>query len=414
MWNLIKLSLKNIQRHPVKNFLVGLLIFLASFFLFMNASLDKNAQRSWRDYFSTTFLGDYHVTTSKGLDRDYTLPAFSIPSRYVPGEVYDYLEKNNVSYSKRLKLGAAVYNQKTSEFEGSLPTLIGVNFQTELKRLDNLLIREGKYDPAIKNGVLVWKEYADKLHWKTGQEITLYVKDVDGDSYPYNFRVMGILDHKEGADLEGKGVVMMFPTIMAPYDRLAEILGVEKGEATDVPIWDKTGVHEKAVQELASKYDLQFFYGPKGYGIVYGVVELMNFFSFSLALIILVILIISTLNLNMLGFFERQKEIGGMIAMGAKPRWIVSLLLMEMVVFATVAFAAALLFFGLVAGTSGGIDFGEMGAFFAGKKVFLHVVWESVFGTYITVLFIMLVSSIYPIYLTTKINPIDVFREADV
>lgn len=412
---IFKLSLKNILRHPVKNVLIGIVIFIASLLFFINGSLNDSAEKTWNQYFSKTFTGDYHVTTSKGLERDYTLPSFTLPKKTVPDEIINYLEQNKVFYAKRLKLGGVVFNEEKSEFEGTLPTLIGVEWEKELQMLSNIKEVEGKFDPKTPNGIMVWKEYADSLKWKTGQEVTLYIKDTDNNAYPYTLKVMGILNHKEGAALEGKGVVIMFPAIYISYAYLAQKLGVETGRATDIAIWDETRIHEKKIKSLSDKLGCQFFPGAQGYGVVWGIVELLGFFGSAFALLILVILIVATLNLNMMGFFERQKEIGAMISMGAKPGWIVTLLVMENIVFSTVVFISAALFYLLLISlNTSGVDFGEMNSFFAGKTVFLSLVPSALINGYLTVVVTMLISAVYPIYLTSKINPVEVFREAKI
>ena len=413
--NFIKLSFKNIRRHPVKNFLIGIVIFLASILFLFNGSLKENAESAWKDYFSRTFTGDYHITSYQGLERDYTLPSFTLPGKMISSQIIDYLNKNHVVYSKRIKIGAAVYDDKKSEFKGSLPALIGIDWEKELALLSNLKIVSGRFDPDLPNGILVWKEYADSLKWKAGDEITLYMKDTEKNTYPYSFRVMGIVNHQEGASLEGKGVIQMFPALFVSYQYLALQLGIEDNQAVEIAVWDKEGKYEKDLKKLAEENSLQYFQGTQGYGIVFGIVELLGFFGSSIAALILVILVVATLNLNMMGFFERRKEIGSLVAMGARPFWLVGLLLMEMVVFATLVFALACGFYFILTQTGGkGIDFGEMAVFFAGKKFTAGFELQSVVNGYLTILIVSFISSIYPIYLTTKINPVDVFREAEI
>ena len=209
--------------------------------------------------------------------------------------------------------------------------------------------------------------------------------------------------------------MIFFPCIYVSYAYLSKILSVDSGKASDIAIWDENGIYKSKAQKLSKDNNCQFFEGPKGYGIVWGIVEMMNFFGGSLAFFILIILVVATLNLNMLGFFERQKEIGAMVAIGARSTWIVTLLISELVVFATVIFLIALGFTALIfISSQAGLDFGEMNTFFAGKIVHLKLIPGTVVSSYLTIIITMLISSIYPIYLTTKINPIEVFREAGI
>ena len=80
-------------------------------------------------------------------------------------------------------------------------------------RLPNLVFRDGTWNPEHDDGALVWKELADFYGWKVGTEIDLYIKDVDGNAYPYSFTVDGILDSREGADLGAYTSIVAFPLI---------------------------------------------------------------------------------------------------------------------------------------------------------------------------------------------------------
>jgi len=148
---------------------------------------------------------------------------------------------------------------------------------------------------------------------------------------------------------------------------------------------------------------------------VYGIGDFVSFMGLLLESFILTILVVASLNINMMGFLERRREIGAMMAMGAKPRWTVVLLFGEMIAFSTVAFLVSLLVYViLVAVFSAGFDFGELAVMFAREPFKMHVVPVSLLYAYITVAAAMILSAIYPAYLTTRIDPVEVFREVDV
>jgi len=412
---IIKLSLRNIKRHPGKNAMIGIVIFFSALMFFLSSSMAERARETWRNHFSTTFLGRYHLTSVKGQERDYTIPSMKLPERYLPSSILEYLERNGLTWSKRLKLGAAVYNNETAEFEGSLATVVGMDFSSEQVRLTNLTIVEGNYDPSVENGVLVWDEYARSLNWQVGDEVTFFIKDVDDDAYPYTFTITGILSQHHEPGLAGKGVMILFPLILADYTTLAELLGVEETQVMEVAVWDENPVHEEALKVLAGREEIQFFQAEEGFGAVYGIVDFVSFMGLLLESFILTILVVASLNINMMGFLERRREIGAMMAMGAKPRWTVVLLFGEMIAFSTVAFLVSLLVYViLVAVFSAGFDFGELAVMFAREPFKMHVVPVSLLYAYITVAAAMILSAIYPAYLTTRIDPVEVFREVDV
>ncbi|HNR87648.1 MAG TPA: hypothetical protein PKM65_04870 [Spirochaetota bacterium] len=413
--HILKLSLRNIRRHPVKNVLTGVMILLSSLAFFFSASLSKNSELGWRGFLGKTFLGHYHVTAYAGLDRDYSFSSYYLPDAYITDELTRYLDENKVEYARRVKLGAVVYNRDKGEFENTLCTVIGMDMDAELKKLTNMDIVQGKYDPSNPNGALIWKEYADFLKLKVGDEITVFLRDVDNGNYPYTFTVTGIYFQKEGSNIQDKAYLRIFPLVLVPYRQLTTLLGVEPGRATEIAIWDFDERHSSAVRSIAKKHKMEFMYGEEIFAIIFGTVDFLHFLGGFLGVIILTILVVSTLNINMISFFERQKEIGTIIAIGGRARWVVTLLVSELVTFSTVAVIISIvIYLGLSAAMSIGVDFGESSVLFAGNRFYMGLVGKSVLPTYVTIVVTMLVSALYPIYLSTRINPVDTFREGEL
>ena len=410
------LAIKNIGRHPIKNILVGLVIILAGNIFLVTGSLADNSRKNWRHFFASTFLGDYNLTAYKGKQKDFTLPVLSLPDTFIPTQLYEELEKQGVAYTKRIKLGAVVYNEENGDFEGTPVTILGVDLAEEYKRLSNLQFTAGTINPELAEGVLVWAELADYYRWTVGKEITLFLEDIDGNTLPFDFTITGIISNKTGKALDGTGSIPLFPLVFVSYEYLNLLLGLEEDAATDLAVWDQTLQHETELKGLAKKHGLQFFYGEQGFEVIWGVIEFIYFIGIFIEVFILVVLVVSTFNLNMMGFFERKKELGTMYALGAKSGLIVSLFLMEMIIFTVVAFGCSVLLYLLISlVTARGLELGGgLGLAFAGAKVHLQLVPSVAFVAFLAIILAMIGSSIYPVYLTTKINPVEVFREAEI
>lgn len=406
-----KIAARNIYRHRGKNLLTGIVIFFASFMFFISASLVTYAQSAWRDYAATTFLGTYHITALEGLDRDYSLPSMKFPKNSIPDAVTGYLDRNGIIWSKRIKIGAAVYNDRSSKFENFLATLIGVDFSKELGQLNNLEITDGRWSPSIEQGVLVWHELAQALGKKVGDEITLFVKDIDDNAYPYTFTITGMLGQKKSAGLEGKGVMMIFPLIFADYRYVARMTGYED-RIMEIAIWDKAERHLQELQKMATAADLQLFCAERGFGVLYGMVDIINFIGLILKAFVLIVLLVAGLNVNMMSYFDRQKEIGTIIALGAKPSWVVRLFFTELLLFATTVYGASALAYGLLTKMlRSGVGIGDLSTLFAGRAIYLSLVPSSLAIGYGIILCVIILSAAYPLYLSMKTNPVEVFRE---
>ncbi len=419
---ILKLSGRNIFRHPLKSVFTAFLIVLASNLYFTTASLSRNTSVRWRDFFSSTFLGDYHVTVVKGTDRDYTFPVFRQPRVFLNPELIRFLEEKDIPYAPRIKQGAAVYNHDRGEFEGSLACLVGMDYQHEVEYLANLTIIEGRYDPNLKNGVLVWYEYAESLGWELGDVITLWVKDIYRDAYPYSFEITGIINQVEGSVTEGIGFWGVYPIVLAKYDYLRFVTSIEEKEAetdrvlyTELAVWDEEEKFAKEFRRLSEKHEHQFFYAERGFGSLYGIVEAMEFVGNFIQVFILIIIFISTFNMNLLSFFERKKEIGTMLAIGARTAWVGTLLFSEVVVFTIVVFIGSILVYGAAClGLSGGVDFGTLSIFFSDHRFYPQLVPASILPSFAVILATMLSSMAYPLFLSLRLDPVEIFREGNV
>ena len=322
-----------------------------------------------------------------------------------------YLDRHGIAWSKRIKIGAAVYDERSSKFENFLATLVGVDFLKEQSLLNNLKITEGRWNPSVEQGALVWHELAQALGKHVGDEITLFVKDVDDNAYPYTFTITGILGQKKPAGLEGKGVMMIFPLVFADYRYIARMTGYED-RLMEIAIWDKAGHYLPELKKMADAAGLQLFCAENGFGVLYGMVDIINFIGLILKVFVLIVLLVAGLNVNMMSYFDRQKEIGTIIAIGAKPGWVARLFFTELIVFATAVYAAsALAYFFLTAMLRGGVGIGELATLFAGRALHLSLVPSSLAIGYGIILCVILLSAAYPLYLSMKINPVEVFRE---
>ena len=414
----IKIALRNILRHPVKNATVGIIILVSCLVFFINGSMINNCQTRWRAFLSTTVMGHYHVGTYKGMqwERDNSVPPPRLPDTFLPDELLSYLEKNRVAYTRRLRQGGVVYNYKTAQFEGTLANFIATDVAVELSHLTNLKIVEGTYDPELENGVLVWKEYADKLEWKVGDEITMYLEDVEDNRFPFSFVVTGLVENKTGFAFKGEaGILSIFPTIFAERRIMGPKIGAENDACTEVAVWDSSDRFTGDIRDIAERHGNTFFFAEEGYGVVLGFVQLIETVGAFLQFFILVTLIIASININMMSFMERRREIGTLIAMGGRTKWIVSILLSEMFIFSVIAFAASVLVYTAVdLAIPGGIYIESMKRFFAGHSFMLDIVLRSVVTSFVSIISVVFISSLYPIYLMTRIDPVEVFREGEV
>ena len=64
------IAVRNILRHPGKNFLLGIMVFLSTVVFLLTASIVDNSRASWREYFAGTTTGYINAGVVKGKGKD--------------------------------------------------------------------------------------------------------------------------------------------------------------------------------------------------------------------------------------------------------------------------------------------------------------------------------------------------------
>ena len=281
--------------------------------------------------------------------------------------------------------------------------MIGIDYKQEQPYLSNLIIKKGEYNSAKKNGVLIWEEYADVLGQDCQDSIILFLKNARKKTITCRFEISGILSHRKSAGLEDKGEMLITPVIFADYSFLAQKLGIND-VPTDISFQDIQKID--IVKKKALSEGLQFFYSERGFNAIHGIIEFLQTIGAFISGFILIILIVSTINIQMMGYLERRGEIGTILAMGVSPPWIVMMFFLEMIIFASVVFFVSICLYVLFAFLfNHGIGFGEYSVIFAQHRFIPQFIPESAFWSYGAILAALFLSSLYPAYLAAKVNP---------
>ncbi len=412
------IAIRNILKHPGKNFLLGIMVFLSTVVFLLTASIVDNSRKSWREFFSGTTTGYINAGVFTGKGKDMTSPDFDFPEIFIPDDLTIFLEQHNIPHSKRIRAGGIKYNFETQKFDGEQDTcnIIGTDFENELRNLTNLEISEGRYDPDVYNGAVVWRKIMTRYDLKIGDEISFFINDPSGMPMPYTFLITGVCTNISGNNLEYVDADNTAnPVVFVKSDFLSEKLGLEKGEYTEASIWSRSAEIIEAVKAITKKYNIEFYYADEAYVIISSITDFISFLGRFIAFLIMLIFIVAAFNINIMDFIDRQKEIGTMLAIGSRPMWIIQLLFSEMMIFSIAAFSvSALLCAACGFVFPGGIPFGELGILFSDRNFFFGILPYGLLISFMSVCGAMILSAVYPAYLTFRMNPVEVFREGNL
>ncbi len=212
-------------------------------------------------------------------------------------------------------------------------------------------LKEGRYlEPGTK-GIVMGRKIAGRLDVRVGEKVVLMAQAADGSMGAEAFRLVGI--HETGSEsFDGQ-------MVWIPLSAMQELLG-RPGQANEL------AARLKNIEQAdAAAADLDAKLGPGNIGamswkkIDKEIIGIQAFQDGLLTIVLIVVFIIvalGILNTQLMSLFERVREFGVLMAMGARPRWIVRLLIVESALLGLVGTA-----FGLAVGSALIGHFGRCG-----------------------------------------------------
>ncbi|MFI5363624.1 MAG: ABC transporter permease [Elusimicrobiota bacterium] len=226
-----------------------------------------------------------------------------------------------LAWGRRLQLTGLISSPKMSI--GAL--LCGVEPEKERRITDMAgYINEGSYIKDGENGIVVGRKLARRLDVRRGEKVVLMAQAADGSMGAEVFRVVGVSETGSEA-FDGQ---MAWITLRA----MQKMLG-RPGQANQL-----TAKLNDVGEAAAVAADFNRELGPGNVRAVTWrelegeVVGIQDFEDGVLAVILVVVfatVALGVLNTQLMSLFERVREFGVLMAMGARPSWIVRLLLFE-------------------------------------------------------------------------------------
>lgn len=278
------------------------------------------------------------------------------------------------------------------------------------------LIREGDYlDTGDGDLALVGELLSRNMKAKLGDELIVLGQGRDGSIAATVLKVKGIFS--SGQDEFDRGIILIplrtFQEVYAMHGAVHEVVAF--GESLDVVPAMKRAVAE-GIQNLEKRDGLRTLDWME---LMPGLVEAIKMdlvSGFIFYIILIVVVAFSILNTFLMAIFERTKEFGVLMALGAAPGRMTKLLLME-----SASMTMAGVFLGVVAGSLITLYFQKQGILISGasdmlrqfglpERMYPRLSLLSVaVGTGI-VMVITLLTALYPALTVRRIRPVDAMK----
>jgi putative ABC transport system permease protein len=313
-----------------------------------------------------------------------------------------------LAWGRRLQLTGLISSPKMSL--GAL--ICGVEPDNEPRVTDmSGYIKEGRYLKTGEKGIVMGKKIASRLDVRLGEKVVLMAQAADGSMGAEVFRIVGISE-TGSESFDGQ-------MVWIPLAAMQELLG-RPGEANQLAAKLKDLTQADAV---AADFNAKL--GPGNVraltwkSIDKEIIGIQAFQDGLLTIVLFVVFAIvalGILNTQLMSLFERVREFGVLMAIGARPRWIVRLVLIESALLGLVGTAL-----GIVVGAAMIDHFGRYGLnlpvgdafkYFLPfpSVIFLRPAWGMHLFACATVFLVTLLATLPPALRAGRLKPAEALR----
>ena len=254
-----------------------------------------------------------------------SIKEYKFPDKYIedPDPVEGILSRHPdiKVFGRRLNITGLV-----SSPTGSVGTFIcGVQAQKE-KSVTNMAgyIVKGEFLGSNPRGLVMGDKLAQRLDLKMGEKAVVMAQADDGSMGAEAFRLVGIF-HTGSVSFDGQ-------IIYVPLAALQELLGAGKKINHFVARLNDIQDADRVQQELSEKISGRPLQVLSWKNVDHEILGIQNFQNGILDVVLIVVFVIvalGILNTLLMSLFERVREFGVLMAIGANPAWVMKLVIIE-------------------------------------------------------------------------------------
>lgn len=391
----VTLALRNLLRYRTRNLLTAISIALGSVAIILGLAFSDGIIRQTIIGFTGTLIEDVMVFPDKG----------PILERYKEIEKAIYGVKGIDYVTKKVQSQGAIFSATSSV------NAIIMGMEPEgIRRKTNLEMRKGRYLQADDSLSLILSEkLAARLKVEVGDRIAVVVNMPQGGTNAKDFRIEGIFNVKTGLQFVDHLIyISLWDTqdLMGLTDNQVYSLGVYLKDVEAVDLFEKkigAGLIKADLPGQVRSWKkvmkglLQQYYFIKTIVLIFTVV-------------LLLIVCVGVANAMFLSVSERTREIGTMMALGAKRKTIISLFMLEGAILSL--FSS---FCGSLLGKTLAVLLAELKIeaisksavwLFGGKHLYPYLTYPTILFAFGFVVVMSLMGMFYPIIKASKMDPV--------
>ncbi len=272
-------------------------------------------------------------------------------------------------------------------------------------------IKEGTYLDPNGKGIVMGRKIAGRLDVRLGEKVVIMAQAADGSMGAEAFRVVGL--HQTGSESFDGQIVWV------PLKAMQEMLG-RPGQAnqlaarvTDIELAEQVAAD---IDARLPAGNIRAISWKKIDREIIGIQAFQNGILTVVLIIVFMIVALGILNTQLMSLFERVREFGVLMAIGARPRWIVRLILAESLVLGAVGALLGLAIGAALIGYFGRhglhLPVGEAFSYFLPFPSVIYMIpaWRMHAFACVSVFVITLLASLPPALRAGRLKPAEALR----
>lgn len=407
-----RMAARNLLRHKRRSVLTGLIIGLGALMAVLAFSFSHSVGAGMIDSAIRSCTGNIQIHAPTGEQIEILNPSDEIPLLMDTDRITSMIVKNPMvaAVAPRLRFGGLLY-KGTDEPNGVM--LVGIDPIREPRITPKIKLIRGSY-LTEPDGILLGQSMAKALHARIGQEYVIMTSNSDGVMNGFPFKVQGIVTH------QGMGLFLDY-MIYLDIHTARRLLYLDRNEAFELAVALKPEVNQsQAIESLRREFTtagmkLRVDGWEKSLGIFYGILTGIRVMPGMMLVVILLVVSLGIINTVLMSVLERTREIGTMLALGTRPRQVLTVFLLETGILGAVAAgigciigAGVIIWLGWT-GIPATVD--AMEFVLGGKRLFLSIDWPGLFISFGGTIVLSMVASYFPARRVTRIDPVQALRQ---
>lgn len=406
MNSLIKLAWRNVWRNKRRTTITLASIGFGLTALLFQQSLIKSLQDQIVEKSTRTYTG--HIQVQSNQVTDPKVPDFRVEN---PDPVYAALKQipEVTAWAPKVIFTGLVSTPQTSK--GSLVVGIDPEKEKELTIIASYIVEGNYLSPDRDREVMIGVKLAKELDLRLGEKLVVMVQGDDGSLSAEAFRLAGIF--KTGS------VVYDGQIIYVPIQAAQRLLVCGK-EVSVVALraheTDQIESIQKKLAQILEKEPVKVLTWKESAHEIVAIQEFQDAILLIVLIVIFSIVALGIFNTLLMSLFERIKEFGLMLSLGAKPSYVASLILLESFILGTLGMILGNLIGSLLIvyfGKKGiPLPIGEAMGYWMpfDRLIYLRFAWKELILSSIAAMFTSILAAVFPALRAAHIRPAEALR----